>query len=90
MELVARQADNRRDDSPAEFPLTDSQGFLVDNDRRQHPDRRRIGYGTVPLRAVLYKTKGSSWNRLIAISLIVGINAALILLVYAVSVAFQN
>jgi hypothetical protein len=90
MELVARQADDRRDDSPAEFPLTDSQGFLVDNDRRRHPDRRRIGYGTVPLRGAFYKTKGSSWNRLITISLIVGTNAAFILLVYAVSVAFQN
>ena len=90
MELVARQADDRRDGSPVEYPLTDSQGLLVDKDRRRYSDRRRIGYGTVPLRAVLYKTKGSSWNRLIAISLIVGMNAALILLVYAVSVAFQN
>jgi hypothetical protein len=90
MELVARQADDRRDDSPVVFPLTDSQGFLVEKDRRRHPDRRRIGYGRVSLSAALYKTKGSIWNRLIAISLIVGINAAFILLVYAVSVAFQN
>jgi len=90
MELVARQADDRREDSPVEFPLTDSQGFLVDKDRRQHPDRRRIGYGRVALKAAHYKTKGSISNRLIAISLVVGINAAFILLVYAVSVAFQN
>ena len=90
MELVARQADDRRHDSPVEFPLTDSQGFLVDKDRRQYPDRRRIGYGSVHLRALFYKTKGSIWNRLIAISLIVGVNAAFLLLVYAVSVAFQN
>ena len=90
MELVARQADDRRDDSPVKFPLTDSQGFLVDKDRRQHPDRRMTGYGKVSLRAALYKTKGSIWNRLIAISIIVGINAAFILLVYTVSAAFQN
>ena len=90
MELVARQAADRRDDTPVEFPLTDSQGLLVDKYRRRHPDRRRMGYGSVPLRAALYKTKGSIRNRLIAISLIVGINAAFILLVYAVSVAFQS
>ena len=90
MELVARQADDRRDDSPAEFPLTDSQGFLVDKDRRRHPDRRRIGYGTVPLRGAFYKTKGSILIIMITISLIVGIHSAFILLVYAVSVAFQN
>jgi len=90
MELVARQAYDRREDSPVEFPLMDSQGFLVDKDRRRHPERRRTGYGQVPLRATLYRTKGSTWNRLIAISIIVGINAAFILLLYAVGVAFQR
>jgi len=88
MELVARQAGDRRDNSPAKFPLMDSQGLLVDKDRRRHSDRRRIG--RADLKAVLYKTKGGIRNRLIAISLIVGINAAFILLVYAVSVAFQS
>ena len=90
MELVARQGNSRRDGLSVEFPLTDSQGLFVDKDRRRFPDRRKLRYGTVPLRAVLYKTKGSSWSRLIAISLIVGVNAAFLLLVYAVSVAFQN
>jgi hypothetical protein len=90
MELVARQADDRRDGSPVEYPLTDSRGLLVDKDRRRYSDRRRIGYGNVPLGAAFYKTKGSIWNRLIAISLIVVINAAFLLLLYAVSVAFQN
>lgn len=90
MELVVRQAEDRRNDSPVDFPLTDSQGLLVEKDRRRYPDRRRIGYGRLPLRAALYKTKGSSRNRLIAISLIVVINAAFFMLLYAVSVAFQN
>jgi hypothetical protein len=43
MELVARQADDRRDGSPVEYPLTDSRGLLVDKDRRRYSDRRRIG-----------------------------------------------
>lgn len=90
MELVIRQEGSRREDSPVEFPLTDSQGLLVDEDRRRHPDRRRLGYCKAPLRAALYKRKGNIRNRLIAISLIVAINAAFILLVYTVSVAFQK
>jgi hypothetical protein len=90
MELVARQAGDRRVYPPVEFPLTDSQGFLVDKDRRRLPDRRRTGYRRVPLWAALYERKGRIWNRIIAISLIVGINAAFILLVYAVRVAFKN
>ena len=90
MELVARQAGSRREDSPVEFPLTDRQGLLVDRDRRQHPDRRRIGYGHVPLRAALYKKRGRIRNRLIFISLIVATNAAFILLAYALIVAIQN
>ena len=87
MELVARQAGSRREDSPVEFPLTDRQGILVDRDRRQH---RRIGYGHVPLRAALYKKRGRIRNRLIFISLIVATNAAFILLAYALIVAIQN
>ena len=90
MELVARQSDDRRHDSPVEFPLTDSQGLLVEKDRRRYPDRRRIGYDNIPLRAAFYKTKGGRWNRLIAISLIVIINAAFLMLLYALSAAFQN
>ena len=90
MELVARKAVDRRDDSPAVFPLTDSQGLLVDKDRRRHPDRRRIGYGTIHLKSALNTTTGISRKRLIAISLIVVINAAFLLLLYALSVAFLN
>jgi len=90
MELVARQVGSRRKDSPVEFPLTDSQGLLVDKDRRRHPDRRRIGYGHVPLRAALYKKRGHIRNRLIFISIIVATNAAFILLAYALFVATQN
>lgn len=90
MELVARQSDDRRDDSPVEFPLTDSQGLLVEKDRRRYPDRRRIGYDNIPLRVAFYKTKGDSWNRLVAVSLIVIINAAFLMLLYALSAAFQS
>ena len=90
MELVARQVGSRRDYPPVEFPLTDSQGVYVEKDRRQHTDRRKLGYGIVPLRAAFYKTKGRIRNRLILISLIVATNAVIILLVYALIVAIQN
>ena len=53
MELVARQADDRRDGSPAEFPLTDSQGLFVIQDRRRLPDRRKTEHGTDEFKAIL-------------------------------------
>ena len=90
MELVARRSEDRRHDLPVEFPLTDSQGLLVEKDRRRYPDRRRTGYGNVPLRAAFYKTNGGSRNRLIAISIIVVTNALFLFLLYAVIMAFQN
>ena len=90
MELVTRQSQDRRHDLPVEFPLTDSQGLLVEKDRRRYPDRRRAGYGHVPLRAAFYKTNGGIRNRLIAISIIVVTNALFLLLLYAVITAFQN
>jgi hypothetical protein len=90
MELVARQSEDRRHGLPVEFPLTDSQGLLVEKDRRRYPDRRRTGYGHVSLRAALYKTNGGTRNRLIAISIIVLINVLFLLLLYAVIMAFQN
>ena len=90
MELVARQSEDRRHDMPVEFPLTDSQGLLVEKDRRRYPDRRRIGYGNIPLRAALYKSNGGIRNRLIAISIIVVINALFLMLLYAVIMAFQG
>ena len=41
MTLVIRQKGSRRWRLPAEFPLKDSQGLLVIQDRRRLPDRRK-------------------------------------------------
>ena len=41
MEPVARQKGSRRWKLAAEFPLTDSQGLLVIQDRGRLPDRRK-------------------------------------------------
>ena len=40
MTLLERQKDSRRVDFPVEFPLTDSQGVIVIQERRRLPDRR--------------------------------------------------
>ena len=92
MELVARQRDSRRDGLPIEFPLTDSQGLLVTEDRRRLPDRRKVelGYGSNALRLALSKKDGRIRSRLIFISLIVATNAAFILLAYALIVAIKS
>ena len=42
--LIVRQRGNRRYDMPAEFPLEDSQGVIVIQDRRRLPDRRKAKY----------------------------------------------
>jgi hypothetical protein len=91
MDLAPRQVGRRCEYSPADFPLTDSQGLLVDKNRRRNPDRRRAGYGHAILRAAI-NIKKSEYirNRLIAISLIVASNATFILLIYALIVAFHN
>ena len=39
----------------AEFPLTDSQGLLVAQDRREIPDRRKTVYGRNDLKVILSK-----------------------------------
>jgi len=41
MIITRRQPGNRRWGFPPEFPLTDSDGFLVPVDRRRLPNRRR-------------------------------------------------
>ena len=41
MALIIRQKGSRRFDLPVEFPLEDSQGVFVINDRRRLPDRRK-------------------------------------------------
>lgn len=91
MYLVERQNETRRDLPPVEFPLTDSQGVYVEKDRRRLPDMRGpehniddylkteapiIGRRTV--RAVFF------------ISLLLAMNVALVLMVYAFIVSIQN
>ena len=44
MTLLERQKSSRRFDLPVEFPLTDSQGAFVIQERRRLPDRRKEEY----------------------------------------------
>jgi hypothetical protein len=55
MSLVARQKGSRRWVLPAEFPLTDSQGLFVIQDRRRLPDRRKAKQGIDDLKVMLSK-----------------------------------
>jgi hypothetical protein len=60
--LIARQNASRRSDLPVEFPLTDSQGLFVVNDRRRLSDRRKAKLGLGDLKAIFPKM-GSHTNR---------------------------
>ena len=40
--LMVRQRGSRRFDLPVEFPLTDSRGVILIQDRRRLPDRRKV------------------------------------------------
>ena len=42
MSFITRQKGSRRFDFPAEFPVMDSNGVLILEDRRQTPDRRQL------------------------------------------------
>jgi hypothetical protein len=53
--LIARQKDCRRHNIPKEFPLVDSQGIIVINDRRRLHDRRKAKYGFDDLKIILAK-----------------------------------
>ena len=55
MSFIIRQKGSRRYDLPAEFPLVDSNGILVLQDRRQIPDRRRPIDDLNDLKAILPK-----------------------------------
>ena len=55
MTLIVRQKGSRRFDLPVEFPLTDSQGIIVIQDRRRLPDRRKAKYELDDLKAILTK-----------------------------------
>jgi hypothetical protein len=58
MKLVIRQKGSRRMALPVEFPLTDSQGVLVLQDRRKIPDRRKTQCGLEDLKVILAKMSG--------------------------------
>ena len=51
--MIVRQQGSRRWRLPTEFPLTDSQGLIVIQDRRRLPDRRKEKYGIDELKATL-------------------------------------
>jgi hypothetical protein len=55
MTLIVRQKGSRRFDLPVEFPLTDSQGIIVIQDRRRLPDRRKAEHGLDDLKVILTK-----------------------------------
>ena len=55
MNLVARQKGGRRFGLPVEFPLEDSMGVYVIQDRRRLPDRRKEKYGLDDLKVILAK-----------------------------------
>jgi len=55
MSFITRQKGSRRYDLPAEFPLVDSDGVLVLEDRRQIPDRRQPIHDINNLKAILPK-----------------------------------
>jgi hypothetical protein len=55
VKLIARQKGCRRHNIPNEFPLVDSQGIVVINDRRRLRDRRKAKYGLDDLKVILAK-----------------------------------
>ena len=55
MTLIVRQKGDRRFDLPVEFPLEDSQGVFLIQDRRRLPDRRKEIYGIDDLKIILSK-----------------------------------
>ena len=55
MGLVIRQKGSRRWKLPAEFPLTDSQGLFVIQDRRRFPDRRKAEYELDDMKVIFEK-----------------------------------
>ena len=59
MNMIIRQKGGRRFGLPAEFPLEDSQGVSVIQDRRRLPDRRKEKYGLDDLKVILTKMAGN-------------------------------
>ena len=83
--LVIRQKAGRRWGLVADYPLMDSQGISVIQDRRRLPDRRKVEYGIDDLKVMLQKM-----NSLTIVSLVMAINAAFVLMAYALIVTIQN
>jgi hypothetical protein len=57
--MLVRQKDSRRSDIQAKFPLEDSQGTIVIQDRRRLLDRRKEAYGIDDLKVILSKMASS-------------------------------
>ena len=53
--MIARKKGSRRFDMPVEFPLEDSRGVIVIQDRRRLLDRRKDIYGIDDLKVILTK-----------------------------------
>ena len=87
MPLTERQKESRRSDMLTEFPLEDGQGVIVIQNRRQLPDRRKAELSIDDLKVMLSETEGVTKNKLIFVSLIMAINTAFILMVYALIMA---
>ena len=57
--MLVRQKGNRRSDIRTRFPLKDSQGTIVIQDRRRLLDRRKEAYGIDDLKVILSKMASS-------------------------------
>ena len=55
MPLIIRQKGGRRFDMPVEFPLEDSQGVFVIQDRRRLPDRRKAKFELDDMKVISMK-----------------------------------
>jgi len=53
--MLVRKKGNRRFDTIVKFPLEDSQGVIVIQDRRKLHDRRKEEYGIDDLKVILSK-----------------------------------
>ena len=57
--MLVRQKGSRRSDIRAKFPLEDSRGTIVIQDRRRLLDRRKEAYGIDDLKVILSKMASS-------------------------------
>ena len=55
MNLIVRQKGGRRFGLPVEFPLEDSQGISVIQDRRRLPDRRKAKFELEDMKVISAK-----------------------------------